>query len=332
MRMLRACVWTLGLVCGTAMAQTAATDTATIPDWAFRPGGLGPLAAAPDAGSAGATTSAEDEEACEKSLRLPWGPIQTCKAAVITTAVATTAAVSFAAWWSQGFTTQFNFAQEGWFGPDTYSGGMDKLGHFFGFYVGTRLGSDALAWARVPADEAIWLSAAINFGVGFGIEVLDAMSREGVYGFSWQDLTMDALGIGLGVLMQFRPELDRYFAVRWLYSPSGRPDSWYDHQIYLIAFRLSGPSAIGRDNPLRYFELLAGYGAKGFNSDFDYSQGDTRQRTVYLGIGLNLTEIFDRTVFSGSWRGSRTQRITDGILRYVQVPGTAAAVSRTWRP
>src|SRR5690606_4554745 len=112
-------------------------------------------------------------------------------------------------------------------------------------------------------------------------------------GFSWQDLAMNTLGIGLGAAMESYPAIDRYFAFRWMYSPAGRKDSWYDHHTYLLALRLSGFDAIGPDNPLRYVELVAGYGAKGFRSDFDYSQEDLRRRTVYLGVALDLTELLE---------------------------------------
>ncbi|HRO61072.1 MAG TPA: DUF2279 domain-containing protein, partial [Burkholderiaceae bacterium] len=212
-------------------------------------------------------------------------------------------------------------ASEGWFAAGTYSGGIDKLGHAWSFYAGTRLGARALGWAQLPHDDAIRLAAGVALGVGLGIEVLDGLSRGGQYGFSWEDMAMNVVGVGAGVLMERRPELDRHLAFRLMYRRGGH--EWYDNHVYLLAWRFSGLSGIGSGNPLRYLELLAGYGAQGFRSDLDYSAGDTRKRSVYLGIGLNLTELLDRWVFAGS-RGSRAQRWTEEALRYVQVPGTAA--------
>jgi len=105
-----------------------------------------------------------------------------------------------------------------------------------------------------------------------------------------------------------------------------------DRQVYLGALRLSGFESIGRDNPLRFVELVAGYGAKGFRSDGDYSAGDQRERSLYFGVALNLTEILDRTVFAGKHGGGGTQWFATEALRYVQVPGTALLTKKTWRP
>lgn len=262
------------------------------------------------------------EARCEAALGLPWGPIDRCSEAVIAGAVGATAAISLLSWWGQGFEAEFNVADEGWFGPSAYAGGIDKLGHAYSFYLGTRLGTRALGWAGVPPADALRISAGVSFGVGLGIEVLDGLSRSGRYGFSWGDLAMNAVGIGAGMLMESNRELDKRFAFRWLYSPGG--SEWYDRQIYLVALRLSGISEIGPNNPLRYIELLAGYGAKGFRSDFDFSAGDTRRRSFYVGIGLNLTELLQR----GGARRTRAWPIVKETLRYVQVPGTA--VARGW--
>jgi hypothetical protein len=273
----------------------------------------------------GRLATAGEGRGCEASLRLPWGPITRCSQAVVAGAVGATAAVSLLAWWSQGFSSDFSVADEGWFGPNTYSGGIDKLGHAYSFYLGTRLGTRALGWAQVPHDDALRLAAGVGLGVGLGIEVLDGLSRSGQYGFSWEDLTMNAIGIGAGVLMESHPELDRRFAFRWMYSAGG--SQWYDHHTYLVAFRLSGLASIGRNNPLRYLELVAGYGAKGFRSDFDFSAGDTRRRSIYLGVALNLSEVL---FGSGRAHGreGRAQRVAEEALRYVQVPGTA--VAKAW--
>lgn len=269
---------------------------------------------------------------CEAALRLPWGQIESCRTAVVAGTVATTATLSMLAWWSQGFTSRFSVASEGWFGKHTYAGGIDKLGHAYSFYVATRLGTRALTWARLPPSEALGLAAGLGLGVGLGIEVLDGLSRGGRYGFSWEDLAMNAVGTGLGVLMESRPELDRYLAFRLMYSRGGREGSWYDHQLYLLAFRLSGLSAIGPANPLRYVELVTGYGAKGFRRDQDYSVEDTRRRTAYVGIALDLTELLDRTAFAGSARHGSAHRWTTEALRYLQPPGTVVAAHRHWRP
>ena len=265
-------------------------------------------------------------------LRLPWGPIESCTTAVAVSGVAASALVSAAAWWGQGFDSRFSVASEGWFGADTYAGGIDKLGHAFSFYAATRLGTHALVGVGASRDEAVRLSAGVALGFGLGVEGLDGLSRSGRYGFSWEDLAMNAVGVGLGVAMETHPGLDRRFAFRWMYSPRGRDDNWYDHHTYVVALRLSGVEAIGPRNPLRYLEVVVGYGATGFRSDFDFGNGDFRRRTLYAGVALNVTELLDRTVFRGELRDGRAHRWTTEALRYVQPPGTALAFRKNWRP
>lgn len=297
--------------------------------------GTGPMAAAAADAADAATDpppAARRARGCEAALRLPWGPIESCRTAIVAGTLATAATLSIGAWWSQGFGSRFSVADEDWFGKGTYSGGVDKLGHAYSFYLSTRLGTRALTWARLPPEDALRAAAGLGMAVGLGIEVLDGLSRGGRYGFSWEDLAMNAVGVGFGMVMESRPELDRYLAFRLAYSPGGREGSWYDRQLYLLAFRLSGLSAIGPGNPLRYLELVAGYGAEGFRSDQDYSQEDLRRRTAYFGVALNLTEVLDRWVFTGGARHGTAHRWTTEALRYVQPPATVAAARRHWRP
>jgi len=42
-------------------------------------------------------------------------------------------------WWQGGFKGGFDAQREGWFGPETEFGGVDKLGHSYSNYVGVRL-------------------------------------------------------------------------------------------------------------------------------------------------------------------------------------------------
>ena len=305
-----------------------------------------PLAPAPSAGSPAAALMAADapnaggrraplprEVECAASLGLPLGPIADCRDAILATTVTVTAVTGFVAWWYRGLDTRMDIAHEGWFGADTYSGGIDKLGHMFSFYVGTRMINRGFGWAGLPADESLALSTTVALGLGLGIEVLDGLARGGTYGFSWQDLVMDAAGVGLARYAESNPGFDRWFAFRWLRSSVGDPQRRYDHHQYYAVLRLSGWSALGELNPLRYVELMTGYGAIGFRGESELASADERRRTLYVGIGLNLTELLDRTAFAGRMGGGRTQWFTTELLRYVQVPGTIATGSaKTWQP
>ena len=285
------------------------------------------------AGATDARAPTPRELDCAARLGLPWGPIGSCRDALLATAVTVTAATGLIAWWHRGFDTRFDVAREGWFGPDTYSGGIDKLGHAYSFYVATRMLNRGFGWAGMPADGSLRLSAGLALALGLGIETLDGLARGGQYGFSWEDLAMDALGVGLGWIAESHPEFDRWFALRWLRSSAGDPRRTYDHHQYFAVLRLSGWSALGPRNPLRYLELMLGYGATGFRGESALGAADDRARTLYAGVGLNLTELLDRTAFSGPWRGGRSHGFATELLRYVQVPGTAAlAEAHTWRP
>jgi hypothetical protein len=273
---------------------------------------------------------------CAATLRLPVGPIDSCRDAIVATAIATTAVVGLVAWWRRGFDTEFDVAHEGWFGANTYAGGIDKLGHAFSFYAGTRLMTRGLGWAGVPHGESLALAGGLALGLGLGIEVLDGLARGGTHGFSWNDMAMNAAGTGLAWLAESRPGFDRWWAFRWRYAPGGDPERSYDRHQYYAVLRLSGWRALGASHPLRYVELLAGYGARGFGGDAPAGTAgstDDRERSLYVGIGLNLTELLERTAWRGDAAGGRTQRVATEALRYLQVPGTAATTAvRTWRP
>ena len=271
---------------------------------------------------------------CAASYSLPWGPIRNCSDA-IAAGVGTIAMVAgFLGWWSDGFNSKFTFRNEGWFGPDTYSAGVDKLGHAFSLYVTTRLLNQAFRWAGEPQEVSVARAGLLSFAIGLGIEVFDGLEKSGKYGFSWQDLVMDSAGILLAMYAEETPGFDKWFAFRWRRETSSLVGGGtYDSHQYFGVLRLSGWSELGVYNPLRYMELMVGYGAFGYRGDSGTSNYDNRQRSIYAGVGLNLTELLDRTAFSGSLQGGRTQWFATEFLKYVQLPGTASIhAAKTWRP
>ena len=293
------------------------------------------LAAAPsDPDADAAETAAAERRAadCAATLRLPWGPLDTCRDAIVIGSISATAVGGFAAWWNRGFDTRLDIANEGWFGDDTYSGGIDKLGHGFSFYVGTRLMNRALGWAGVPHGESLPLATALSLGLGLGVEVLDGLARGGKYGFSWQDLVIDVAGTGLAVLAESDAGFDRRFAVRWLRADVPDARRGYDRHRYFAVMRPSGFDAVGPSNPLRWLELMVGYGATGFAGDEEGIPSPDRRRSLYVGVGIDVTQVLERTAFRDG-RAPRTRAFATELLRYVQLPGTVATTAvRTWRP
>jgi len=246
-------------------------------------------------------------------------------AAVIGGGILLVGAYGAAKWWQDGFTGDFRTQNEGWFGQNTSSGGADKLGHAFSAYVGTRLVAQAFEALGNEPEPARRLAAWSTLGVMIGIEVLDGYSKQ--YRFSGEDALMNVVGVGLGYLMERNRELDNLLDFRLLYrksdSSSFDPAGDYSGQTYLLVAKASGIPALRSNNVLRYFELAVGYGTRGYQGP----PGVERERNVYFGVSLNLSEVLAQTVFRGAKERGGAQRATDLFLEFVQVPGTAALAS-----
>lgn len=235
-------------------------------------------------------------------------------------------------WWQDGFAGRFRTFNEGWFEQNTYSGGSDKLGHFFMNYAGTRLMSKAFFSAGNDPDTSLALAAWTTLGTFTAIEVLDGFSR--AWRFSKEDAIMNAAGAGAAILFEKYPMLDRLFDLRILYQPSSeggrrfKPFSDYSGQTYLVVTKASGVAALREHPVLRFLELAVGYRARGYSEvSGQLVQAGTRQ--VYVGISLNVAELLGQTVFRRSTGGSRVQAVSDTVLEYVQIPGTTAMGSHS---
>jgi hypothetical protein len=228
-------------------------------------------------------------------------------------------------WWRDSMSSEFRTVDEGWFGPDTYTGGADKLGHLYSTYVGTRLLTSAYEWAGNDRATAAWLAAATAWGVMLAVEVGDGYSSN--FRFSREDLVMNTLGSGLSLLLEKNPALDAVVDFRLMYRPSSdarrldQIDPVDDHsgQTYLLALKAGGIPALRAIEPLRYLELAVGYGSRGYEPD----AGGERSRNLYYGISLNVAEILGVSAFKDS-QGGRAQKIGNGLLEVLQIPGTAA--------
>jgi hypothetical protein len=243
-------------------------------------------------------------------------------AAVIGGGILLVGAYGAAKWWQDGFTGDFRVQKEGWFGQNTSSGGADKLGHAFSAYVGTRLVAQAFTAMGNAPEPARRLAAWSTLAVMLGIEVLDGYSKK--YAFSREDALMNVVGVGIGYLMERNREVDNLLDFRLLYRKSEGssfdPAGDYSGQTYLLVAKASGVPALRGNSVLRYFELAAGYGTRGYQSP----PGVERERNLYFGISVNLSEVLAQTVFRGAKERGVGQRATDLFLEFVQVPGTAA--------
>lgn len=226
--------------------------------------------------------------------------------------------------WDWG-SSSFGVQSEGFFGQDTANGGMDKLGHVWS----AALISDVLTH-RIRRNSADRRGAAVtgsilSMGVMTGIEIFDGIAEQ--HAFSPQDILANATGAAFSYIRNTVPGVRNKLDYRMEYVPSGNrgafePWSDYSGQKYILALKLSGFETIS-DTSLRFLELQAGYYARGFTLN-EKKQGRARQRELYVGIGINLQELF----FGRHSEGESTMK-TYGrrVFEYVQVPYTYATVA-----
>ena len=226
-------------------------------------------------------------------------------------------------------TSDFHVNNEGWFDLDTPNGGADKLGHAYSSYVSTRLMTQGFKWAGYSRQRAAKLAGLTTGAVMLGVEVMDGFTVE--YGFSKEDLVMNLSGVGIGTLLELYPQWDDVFDIRFLYWRSDHakqlgerdPISDYSGQTYLLVTKASGIPALRDHQFLRYFELAIGYGSRGYQpTPGKYEPQFPKERNLYYGISINLSQLLNDFMF-GADKLSRSQYVTEGILEYIQVPGTA---------
>lgn len=223
------------------------------------------------------------------------------------------AAAALTAWgvyqWDYGQVAP-NAGSEQWFGQETKEGGVDKLGHFWTTYALSHLFSSVYEAWDYTEDEATIYGTLSSAGFQTLMEFGDSFSR---FGFSYEDMIMNVAGAGAGYLLRAYPRLGEKIDFRLEYAPSlkGGNDNDvftdYEHHKYLVALKGSGFESV-KDSYLEYLELQAGYFSRGYE-DFVRGGPETRQRTFYVGLGLNVGR-----VVSHIWNTS--------LFDYFQVPGT----------
>ncbi|MDH5649587.1 MAG: YfiM family protein [Gammaproteobacteria bacterium] len=241
------------------------------------------------------------------------------------------AAYGYTNWWKAN-DGEFNVADELWFQEESYAGGADKLGHAYSAYVTTRLMTRGFEWAGHDRNHAANLGAIVAGSTLLGVELFDGFAQE--YGFSREDLIMNILGVGMAVVLENNQKLDDLFDFRVQYRRSRDarelnerdPVSDYSGQTYLFILKASGVPALRSSKFLQYLELAVGYGSRGYEPD-DGSLLD-RERKIFYGLSLNVSQILDSSVFRGDRQSSRARVISRNIFEYVQIPGTAALADK----
>jgi hypothetical protein len=199
---------------------------------------------------------------------------------------------------------------EDWFGRETDEGGVDKLGHLYTTYALSHLYASIYRGWDYSEERAMRLGTFSALGTMTIMELGDSFSN---YGFSYEDTLMNCVGAVAGYWFGTRPEWRKRIDLRLEYVPDMddlKADviTDYQHQKYLLAVKASGFDML-RDTPVAYLELQFGYYTRGYDDYRPSLIDDRRERTLYLGLGLNVGKLI------GSVWKTR-------IFNYVQLPHT----------
>lgn len=229
------------------------------------------------------------------------------------------------------------FLNEGWFGPDTYAGGADKLGHFYANYAFVRGAVRLLesgGWERKPA---LAMSALLTLGFFTAVEIKDGYHVG--FGFSYQDITANLTGNALATALLAFPALDRAIDLRIEYFPTGQfvrdlldegvvdAAEDYSGQAFMLAYHLGSIGPLHRTRYLgwtRYVDVVLGYRAIGYKPEPDDPVANPREQEVYLGLTLDMQALLGlwRKNISGDSVLGTVVGGTRGFMEYFQLPYT----------
>lgn len=209
------------------------------------------------------------------------------------------------------FETEMNQKNEGWFSENTKHGGSDKLGHFYTSYSTSRLFAHVFNnWGYSIEKGAFWGSLS-SFAMMSWMEVGDSFSS---YGFSYEDFLMNSFGCLSGYCLAINPDLSKKIDIRAEYLPDFKTTDVftdYDNTKYLIAIKLEGFNSV-KNSIAKYLEFHLGYYSRNYHDSVD------RKRNVYVGLGVNMSRIFN----------NYSMKKTAKLAQYIQIPYTYASCSK----
>jgi hypothetical protein len=230
--------------------------------------------------------------------------------------------------WNWGENSDWKWANERWFQGDTDSGGADKTGHFFAHYLVSRASYSFFSYTEKNQNVALTYSALTAAGVGVLIEVGDAYT--GKYGFSYEDIVADFLGVAAAVVLDKYPVADEFIGITATYWPSkgfkkdedssyGDFAGDYSGWKYLMNLKLAGFKYIGFDIPefMRYIQLDLGYYTREY-TDYDLAANPSPEpkRHWSFGASVNMREV-TRDIF----RNHKTAGwVAEQPFKYYHVP------------
>ncbi len=212
--------------------------------------------------------------------------------------------------WGWGTASKPHFENDGWgLEQCSYTGGSDKIGHTWGIYVISRVGSYAFEKSGDSRLRAGLKGLLYGQLMGLGIEIGDSFGD--TYGFAWGDMVWN-LGGGLFALaLDLYPPLDDLLGFQLEYLPSvdhrERPDKWIEFtsdvsgQKFILALKLRGIPYL-RDTFMQYFQVDFGYYTKGYW--YDDSNYKFRSRHAYIGFSFNLSRVCESFIPKGKTRSA----------------------------
>lgn len=212
----------------------------------------------------------------------------------------------------------FRFQDEGLFGRDTNNLGVDKLAHSYNTYLFSEILYRRMERKTGGGVASAVTAAALGAGLQFYGEFYDGL-HEGS-GFSLEDTAFNLAGAGFSALRNSVPRLHETVDFRLLIVPNSDIYTFngkrhFEQQKFFLAFKPAGFEALKR-TPLRLLELHVGYSARDFTNE-DRAAGVRSHRAVFLGAGLNFTELFFRNARSPIAKAAAT------VLEYYQLPYTS---------
>jgi hypothetical protein len=239
------------------------------------------------------------------------------------------------AWFHNRERKPYRIGGDGWFGKDTYAGGADKFGHFWGSAALSRVTTEVLVgggWPRLTASL-----------IGVGVSSFLYTVSEIKDGFYWElspgDLIMNLAGVGFALIASNVAEIDELIDFRIEYLPSaaylrklakdGNVDMFQDYsgQTYLAAFHLKGIPRLTEPDWMhwaRYVDLIVGFRTRNYAPD-SLDKTAPRRQYLFAAVGINLQHLLE--VATGHVeRGPGARGVLHTTFELISVPYTRFAV------
>ena len=213
--------------------------------------------------------------------------------------------------WGWGTASVWHVDNDGWaLEQDSYTGGADKVGHMWGIYAISRMGSYSFEKSGDSRIRGALKGFLFGQLIGLGIEVGDGFGD--TYGYAWGDTIWNLGGGLIALLFDLFPPIDNLIGFQIEYWPSEdhinqSEERWIEvtsdvtGQKFIFALKFSGIPYI-RNTFFQYFQIDFGFYTRGYwfsNSTYDY-----KTRHLYIGFAINLGRASERALPRGNWRSA----------------------------